>query len=235
MAPTVQRRTPLRALPAAVLATAAAAACACLLSPQLFVTFRPRQQRLAASRAGLRAGSENPWDSLIQLTETMGEAMEDAQEMFGGQGGKGQLESMEFSSLGMGADGNSVSGIMQTMQLRASAGSEKKLARQVNKFIAAARTDKMVTTATAQQNAEDPCDFMLLLRYPSMPAMKAHQESAGFKDILGKMEPQLAKPIGLYLMDEQNGILGMPRHPFGPGGEGGRDDAIYSSRNSVAR
>lgn len=231
----LQRRSPLRAIPAALAVAAAAAACACMLSPLSFVTFPPQGQRLAPSRTGLRAkGSDNFFDSLLQLTEQVGEAMEDAQEMFG-QGSNGELESMEISSLGMGADGTSASGIMQTMQMRASAGSEKKLARQVNKFVTAARSNNMVTTATAAQSKEDPCDFMLLLRYPSMDAMKKHQESAGFKDLLERMEPQLAKPIGLYLMDEQNGQLGMPRHPFGPGGEGGRDDAIYSSRNSVAR
>lgn len=234
----LQRRTPLRALPAALAVAAAAAACACVLSPLSFVAVPPQgrgPQRPAASRTGLRAkGSDNFFDSLVQLTEQMGEAMEDAKEMFG-QGSNNELESMEISSLGMGADGTSRSGIMQTMQMRASAGSENKLARQVNKFVAAARSSDQVTTATATQNKEDPCDFMLLLRYPSMEAMKKHQESEGFKDLLERMEPQLAKPIGLYLMDEQNGQLGMPRHPFGPGGEGGRDDAIYSSRNSVAR
>ncbi|CAN0015121.1 unnamed protein product [Choristocarpus tenellus] len=35
--------------------------------------------------------------------------------------------------------------------------------------------------------------------------------------------------MGLYLVNERAGKLGEPVHPFGPGGEGGRDDSIYSS------
>lgn len=35
--------------------------------------------------------------------------------------------------------------------------------------------------------------------------------------------------MGLYLVNERSGKLSEPVHPFGPGGEGGRDDAIYSS------
>lgn len=31
------------------------------------------------------------------------------------------------------------------------------------------------------------------------------------------------------MVNERSGKLGEPVHPFGPGGEGGRDDAIYSS------
>lgn len=37
------------------------------------------------------------------------------------------------------------------------------------------------------------------------------------------------EPMGLYMVNERSGKLGEPVHPFGPGGEGGRDDAIYSS------
>lgn len=39
----------------------------------------------------------------------------------------------------------------------------------------------------------------------------------------------MSEPMGLYMVNERSGKLGEPVHPFGPGGEGGRDDAIYSS------
>lgn len=39
----------------------------------------------------------------------------------------------------------------------------------------------------------------------------------------------VVEPMGLYLVNERSGKLGEPVHPFGPGGEGGRDDAVYSS------
>jgi len=161
------------------------------------------------------------------------EAVEEVQDLFG-QGGSGELAPMEVSSLGMAEDGLSRSGLVQTMSLRAAAGSESRLARQVGKFIAAARTDPLVTTATASQNKEDPCDFVVLLRYANMAKMADHQTGRSFKDTMEAMEPQLERPIGLYLIDENLGEVGMARHPFGPGGEGGRDDAIYSSRKGPA-
>ena len=37
------------------------------------------------------------------------------------------------------------------------------------------------------------------------------------------------EPMGLYMVNERSGKMGEAVHPFGPGGEGGRDDAIYSS------
>lgn len=42
-------------------------------------------------------------------------------------------------------------------------------------------------------------------------------------------EDCISQPMGLYMVNERSGKLGEPVHPFGPGGEGGRDDAIYSS------
>jgi len=186
-------------------------------------------RRAAAPRhlAARRAGSA--FDTLVRLPELITEAVEDAQDMLGlGDGGK--IAPMEMSTVGMAQDGVSSSAIMQTMTLRAEAGSEGRLARQINRFVAASRTDGLVMTASATQNQEDPCDFMVLLRYESMHTMRDHQTQASFKEMLDKMEPHLEKPIGLYLMDEQFGQAGMARYPFGPGGEGGRDDAIYSSR-----
>jgi len=174
------------------------------------------------------AGSEtNMLDNLIRLPEMFTDAVEDVQDMLGQGSG---LPQMEVSTFGMAEDGLSPSAIMQTMSLRAAAGSERRLARQVARLVEGARDDGAVLTATATQSEEDPCDFMVLLRYKSMHQMREHQTRGSFKDVLERMEPQLERPIGLYLIDEQLGQAGMARYPFGPGGEGGRDDAIYSSR-----
>lgn len=172
-------------------------------------------------------GESNVLDDLIRLPDMFTEAVEDVQDMFGQGGG---LPKMQVSTFGMAEDGVSPSAIMQTMSIRAAAGSERKLARQVARLVEGAQADGSVMTATATQSEEDPCDFMVLLRYKSMQQLQDHQTKGGFKDALEHMEPQLERPIGLYLIDEQFGQAGMARYPFGPGGEGGRDDAIYSSR-----
>eukprot|EP00440_Ansanella_granifera_P031243 gb/GFBE01033924.1/.p1 GENE.gb/GFBE01033924.1/~~gb/GFBE01033924.1/.p1 ORF type:complete len:234 (+),score=44.25 gb/GFBE01033924.1/:1-702(+) len=176
----------------------------------------------------MRAGEASVLDNLQKLPDLFGDAFAEAQDLFGG--GSGELEPMPVSSIDMAADGLPKNGLIQSMTLRASAGSERRLARQVGKVVAAARTDPLVLSATASQNKEDPCDFTILLRYASMDRMSSHQSGPAFKSLLEAMEAQLEKPIGLYLVDEQLGQIGMARHPFGPGGEGGRDDAIYSSR-----
>lgn len=175
------------------------------------------------------AGGGDVLDSLLKLPGLFNEAFEEAQDLFG-QGSGEPLAAMEVSSLSMAEDGLAKNGLLQTMSLRASAGSERRLARQVAKLVTSARTDPAVVTATAVQNKEDPCDFVVFIRYASMDRMRAHQTGPSFKALLESMEAQLEKPIGLYLADEQLGHIGMARHPFGPGGEGGRDDAIYSSR-----
>jgi len=43
----------------------------------------------------------------------------------------------------------------------------------------------------------------------------------------------LLQPLGLYVTNERKGKFTEPNYPFGPGGEGGRDDAIYSSPANV--
>lgn len=159
------------------------------------------------------------------------EAVEEAQDLFATSG----LEQMQISTLGMAQDGYTPNGLVETLTIRAAPGSERRLARQVGKLVTSARADPSVLTAAATQNGEDPCDFMVFLRYGSMGEMQKHQTGSTFKQLLEAMSPQLEKPIGLYLADEQEGHIGMARHPFGPGGEGGRDDAIYSSRKRAQR
>lgn len=179
----------------------------------------------------LSAGPGGVFDNLLNLPGMVMEAVEDVQDLLG-QSGPSAVSQMEVSTLGMAADGLSKNGLIQTMSLRAAAGSEKKLARQVAKVVAAAKDCPGVLTATADQNQQDPRDFVVFMRYRSMDDMLFHQAQPGFKDLMEQMESQLEKPIGLFLMEERSGQLGMARHPFGPGGEGGRDDAIYSSRRN---
>lgn len=59
--------------------------------------------------------------------------------------------------------------------------------------------------------------------------MRCHHTSDAFLELVEGCRPFLATSIAIYLVDQNHGKLGNPRHPFGPGGEGGRDDAIYSS------
>ncbi|CAK9077443.1 Hypothetical protein SCF082_LOCUS37153 [Durusdinium trenchii] len=135
----------------------------------------------------------------------------------------------EVSSFQMRADGLSRNGLIQSFTFRAAAGREERLLQQLGRLRASAKTQPGVLSAWLSQSTEDPRDMMFFLRYEAMESLVRHQDQ-GFKGLLSAMEENLQEPIGLYLADEQLGQIGQARHPLGPGGEGGRDDAIYSSR-----
>eukprot|EP00913_Durusdinium_trenchii_P035909 g33601.t1 len=125
----------------------------------------------------------------------------------------------EVSSFQMRADGLS----------RTDMNGRERLLQQLGRLRASAKTQPGVLSAWLSQSTEDPRDMMFFLRYEAMESLVRHQDQ-GFKGLLSAMEENLQEPIGLYLADEQLGQIGQARHPLGPGGEGGRDDAIYSSR-----
>ncbi|CAM9587937.1 unnamed protein product [Ectocarpus fasciculatus] len=87
----------------------------------------------------------------------------------------------------------------------------------------------LVFTCTVNQDPEDRTAFFMLQRFPSPEAMSSYQNTDTFQAFTDGAEECIAEPMGLYMVNERSGKLGEPVHPFGPGGEGGRDDAIYSS------
>jgi len=201
-----------------------------LASPSSLFNFaglgsRPTVATAVRKQPGVQREATGFFDGLLEIAEEIGDTVKDAfaQDV-------GELPQMEVSSMDMFEDGISKNGLFETMSIQAAAGSERRVAEQIARLVDSARTDGTALTATASQNRENPSDFTIFLRYANANKMTAHQTSAGFKDALARIEKHLERPIGLYVMDEQLGQLGMARHPFGPGGEGGRDDAIYSSR-----
>ena len=75
--------------------------------------------------------------------------------------------------------------------------------------------------------------FVLTIRFRSESSdgleMSKHHSSLPFLTLTERARDTLAKPARLYLTAQRDGMLHESRYPFGPGGEGGRDDAIYSS------
>mmetsp|Transcript_4721 Transcript_4721/g.12160 ORF Transcript_4721/g.12160 Transcript_4721/m.12160 type:complete len:297 (-) Transcript_4721:915-1805(-) len=84
-----------------------------------------------------------------------------------------------------------------------------------------------------------PTVFTVLAKFASRDdvdvavALRDHQTSEAFLTLVEQARPFLAAPIAIYLVNQKEGQLGNARHPFGPGGEGGRDDAIYSSPSNL--
>jgi len=63
--------------------------------------------------------------------------------------------------------------------------------------------------------------------------MRVFQNTREFRLFARKTEALLTGPMGMYCVNERNGVMGVPVNPFGPGGEGGREDAIYSSPTNL--
>ena len=129
----------------------------------------------------------------------------------------------------------------------------------LEEFSKSAAASPGTLSSVANQDPEDNQNFMLLQRFRSSDAMRkfqcvrpdptgatpapsansllslalAHRNELEFKLFTAQMEPLLEEPMGLYACNERNGVMGMPVHPMGPGGEGGREDAIDSSPTNI--
>jgi quinol monooxygenase YgiN len=83
-----------------------------------------------------------------------------------------------------------------------------------------------VLQCAVNQSPEDPAYFIVVERFDSRTSMTKHQKSAAYQQFIREAQPILEKPFGLHLCKERSGQLSPGYYPFGPSGEGGRDDMI---------
>ncbi|GMI25240.1 hypothetical protein TeGR_g7501 [Tetraparma gracilis] len=141
--------------------------------------------------------------------------------------------STPLSSLELREDGIAPDCLVLTFSIRAAAGKQYKMRTILEEFSKSAAASPGTLSSVANQDPEDNQNFMLLQRFRSSDAMRKFQNELEFKLFTAQMEPLLEEPMGLYACNERNGVMGMPVHPMGPGGEGGREDAIYSSPTNI--
>lgn len=143
--------------------------------------------------------------------------------------------SMNIDSNTLLSQGISPVGLLFTASMTAKEGNEYKV-RRLLECLANDTREKcsgLVSSVVVDQDGEDRRNFLLLQRFPSVDAMRKYQNTLVFKTWSQKTVPLLDGPMGLYLANERNGQIEAPVHPFGPGGEGGRDDSIYSSPTNL--
>jgi quinol monooxygenase YgiN len=78
----------------------------------------------------------------------------------------------------------------------------------------------------ANQSPEDPTCFMVVERFVNRASMIKYQKTSAYQQFIREAQPLLEKPFGLHLCKERAGKLSSGYYPFGPAGEGGRDDMI---------
>ncbi|KAG5180164.1 hypothetical protein JKP88DRAFT_279864 [Tribonema minus] len=135
---------------------------------------------------------------------------------------------MEISSLSFAS---SPTGVMLSTSICAREGCElamRTLLETLARETGSAQRD-LVGTMAVNQDPGERRSFFMLQRFPSIQAMSRHQTSAPFKAFTDAAEALIEEPMGLYLVNERSGRMTEPVYPFGPGGEGGRDDAVFSS------
>lgn len=77
---------------------------------------------------------------------------------------------------------------------------------------------------------QDPTDsayFQVIQRFPGPSGMVAHQSGTAYSAFVRAAQPLLAESLGVYLCKESDGKIGQALYPWGPKGEGGRDDMVY--------
>eukprot|EP00741_Cyanophora_paradoxa_P020197 tig00000219_g19496.t1 len=85
-------------------------------------------------------------------------------------------------------------------------------------------------TFELERDASNPARFVFFERYADEEAVDAHQEMSEVQTFMQKLQPLLARPLGLSLYSEMQReedrapILSHAMYPYGPIGEGGADD-----------
>lgn len=98
-----------------------------------------------------------------------------------------------------------------------------------------AEVPKSVLNFVVNQDPADPAYFQVIQRFPGPTGMVAHQSGAAYSAFVRAAQPLLAESLGVYLCKESGGKIGQALYPWGPKGEGGRDDMVVRLRPPVPR
>lgn len=85
---------------------------------------------------------------------------------------------------------------------------------------------KYVLNFVVNQDPSDPVYFQVIQRFPGPSGMVAHQSGPAYGAFVRAAQPLLAESLGVYLCKESDGKIGQALYPWGPKGEGGRDDMV---------
>jgi hypothetical protein len=68
---------------------------------------------------------------------------------------------------------------------------------------------------------------MLIEVFQTQLAMVEYQKESLYQSFLRQLQPLMEEPLGVHLSKERKGKILSSFYPYGPGGEGGRDDMVY--------
>ncbi|EME28176.1 uncharacterized protein Gasu_43420 [Galdieria sulphuraria] len=104
-------------------------------------------------------------------------------------------------------------------------------ARQIiQKFVQESRSNdcpKRLLSISCHEDPDVPGVFMLIEVFQTQLAMVEYQKENLYQSFLRQLQPLMKEPLGVHLSKERNGKILSSLYPYGPGGEGGRDDMVY--------
>lgn len=103
----------------------------------------------------------------------------------------------------------------------------KRLLGRLAQEAAAMRDEVGVVQCAVNQDPENPCHFIMLERFNGRNAMEKYQNTTAYQTFIREAQPALEEPLGVYICKERQGKITQAYYPFGPGGEGGRDDMVH--------
>ncbi|CAM9227876.1 unnamed protein product [Pylaiella littoralis] len=210
-------------------AAAATARTACLTAGAAHVVLTAAAGFIAQAKGGELAGA-----AVTLATGPLGflkvAALPDQEELEAIAASKAPPLSMVINTMEL-SDRQTPAAVVLSTSIKARQGREGTLRNLLESLVkeTVENEKELVFTCTVNQDPEDRTTFFMLQRFPSPEAMSRYQNTDTFQAFTDGAEECIAEPMGLYMVNERSGKLGEPVHPFGPGGEGGRDDAIYSS------
>ncbi|GJQ11922.1 hypothetical protein GpartN1_g3713.t1 [Galdieria partita] len=104
-------------------------------------------------------------------------------------------------------------------------------ARQIiHKFLQESRSKdypKRLSSISCHEDPDVPGVFILVEVFQTQLAMVEYQKENLYQSFLRQLQPLMKEPLGIHLSRERNGKILSSLYPYGPGGEGGRDDMVY--------
>mmetsp|Transcript_17542 Transcript_17542/g.70998 ORF Transcript_17542/g.70998 Transcript_17542/m.70998 type:complete len:205 (-) Transcript_17542:92-706(-) len=85
-------------------------------------------------------------------------------------------------------------------------------------------------TIVVNQDPDELNVFQMIEVLVGLNGMTSHQKSSHYQTFIREAQPLLENSLGVHICRVRDGQVSDGLYPFGPGGEGGRDDMVYSGK-----
>lgn len=100
------------------------------------------------------------------------------------------------------------------------------LLRELSEAANSSNPENGILLCAVNQCPDEPELFIMLERFASRDVMDKYQKGPAYQKFVREAQPLLEAPFGVHICKEMGGKVSQSYYPFGPGGEGGRDDMI---------